>query len=1230
MDIAPLAKLTGLQSLSLSGGEGVTDIGPLAKLIELQSLDLSWCGQVTDISPLAKLSALKSLDLTGLRQITDIALLPKLISLQSLQLSGNDRITDIAQLAKLTGLQSLEISGGIDISVVAKLFALKSLDLSGNDQITDLAPLAKLSALQNLALAECTNITDIAPLVKLTELKSLDLSWSENISDIAPLAELTALQFLRLSGFKGIVDISPLAKLASLQSLDLCGCNQLVDISPLAHLSSLKSLDLSWCEQITDISPLAKLTSLQTLSLFDSSRLSLATARDLLAHRNLRELSLDYIDDSKLIFDFPRLTNLWGFEPIHVRNAPVELLEGSDFDNALGRLIPWQQDIEATGAAPNTELKLFVLGNGRVGKTQISRRLQGLGYDASVPSTHGVTLGRFEVLEAEGDHPAMQLNLWDFGGQDIYLGTHGLFLDDRAIYVLAWHPDHEDEREFFESGIPMRNRPLAYWLAYIRSLAGEDAPIIVVQTQCDEGDDEVSPPLPAEHGFVHLRNTACSARAGHGLERLWAEIRAAARLLRKRYAAVEIPQSWVEMEGLLRALRGEGGKTLAFEEFAALCAERNPQASPNIIAGFLHRAGQVFWREGAFGNDLVLDQAWALEGIYALLERNDVLPMIKERHGVFHIAQLQHKVWRDYGEDEQRLFLDMMKQCGACFPLDQDTYVAVELLPSERVVEADIGAVWRDAVPDALVELHYDFLHDGVIKNILSRIGAQAGPNGVYWNTGLCYYDRNAHGAVLIRALWDEGQSITRRGRIVVMVEGGQASRLARHLVASIESIRIGTIAQVEWLRGEKEAETHHRPEEHEMGQAPFSGIAPEAKDKSEGIPGSAILAVPRSSAQQNILLLATEWESRHGGLSTFNRELCLALARMGKTVCCIVPEASAEEIAQAQKGSVQLVKTDKVSLERKLPLPDGFNPDVIVGHGRITGGAAKAQHEDHYPHAKRIHFIHMSPGLIEWYKGKGDAAQQASEREKQELALAKGAQLVAAVGPLLFRETSTLIERLPQKERPQVCQFNPGFRQNDTRAVPASLHCLLVGRAEDEALKGVDIAACALQQVDEDELPHKPELIVRGAPDGEGTRLQYDLKERFKGLAVRVREYSEDREEVAGDYRSAALTLMPSRSEGFGLVALESLSWGTPVLISDKSGLAELLEGFLKPHELRHYVVDTPDDLEQAAMNWQEKISFQLSDIDAAIRRADKLGKILAEQLTWSKSCERLLKELG
>ncbi len=159
--------------------------------------------------------------------------------------------------------------------------------------------------------------------------------------------------------------------------------------------------------------------------------------------------------------------------------APNELGSKDAYsDNALPRIRAWQKDLQA-GEAPNSTIKIFFLGNGRVGKTQICRRLLGKPFDPSVPTTHGIDLAELRIVPASGSLPEIMARLWDFGGQSIYHGTHGLFIDDRAIYVLAWTPLYENTDEIEQDGIAMRNRRLRYWLEYVSSLAGQSAPVIV-------------------------------------------------------------------------------------------------------------------------------------------------------------------------------------------------------------------------------------------------------------------------------------------------------------------------------------------------------------------------------------------------------------------------------------------------------------------------------------------------------------------------------------------------------------------------------------------------------------------------------------------------------------------------------------------------------------------------------------------------------------------------------
>ncbi len=75
------------------------------------------------------------------------------------------------------------------------------------------------------------------------------------------------------------------------------------------------------------------------------------------------------------------------------------------------------------------------------------------------------------------------------------------------------------------------------------------------------------------------------------------------------------------------------------------------------------------------------------------------------------------------------------------------------------------------------------------------------------------------------------------------------------------------------------------------------------------------------ASGRPCVLAVATEWHSAHGGVSTFNRELCRAFAKEGYQVWCYVPEASANEIAQAkQNDSVTILSAPHECMPRLTP----------------------------------------------------------------------------------------------------------------------------------------------------------------------------------------------------------------------------------------------------------------------------------------------------------------------
>lgn len=816
-DLKPLASFSALQSLDLSNCSQLTDLEPLASLSALQILDLHWCQSLTNLKPLAGLSSLQRLDLSGCFQLTSLEHLANLPALQDLDLSTCGQITSLSPLVNLSELEALtlrECNQLVNLEPLSGLSALKSLDLSWATQITSLEPLANLSSLQSLHIEACYQLTCLKPLTNLSALQSLDLSRCRRITSLEPLAGLTALQKLHLNDCNQITSLEPLAGLTMLRTLSLNGCDWLTNLTPLIGFSSLQDLDLSNCHHLTSLEPLASLTGLQNLSLSGCHQItSLEPLADLIALHTLninhlrgrtinfksplqlKQLqkiqcngtNLDLRKPSRLFQDFARLLSLTASQ---FCGAPREL--GSDFSNCLPILDAWHSDLSSSGATPLNEIKLFILGNGSAGKTQIVRRLRHEDFDPAIPSTHGIAISRFPLLRAKAEHGDIFAKVWDFGGQDIYLGTHSLFLDDRAIYMLVWTPEKENDDEFEEAGVQIRNHRLDYWLDYVRSLVGTQAPIIVVQAQCDEESQKREPPLPATPEFKWIkRDVSCSAaNAENGMEELWPVLRKAARLLQERHGEVMLPASWTAVGDELRQLQEQGRKVLPYPEFLTLCEQRDIGA-PQTTLEYLHGSGAVFHAADVFGGDVVLDQAWALDGVYAVLHRASVLPVLKANKGRFTRELLGGLLWDgQYSVEDQDHFISLMQSCQVCFEIVKGDYITPDCLPERSEVVHSINAVWRGSEPDAKAELRYDFLHDGIKRGLLCALGTAAGLDAVYWRHGVCFYDTRAGVTVLVEC---QQNSNGRKGAIGIEVSGPEAQRYASTLLEAIRSgIRTG------------------------------------------------------------------------------------------------------------------------------------------------------------------------------------------------------------------------------------------------------------------------------------------------------------------------------------------------------------------------------------------------------------------------------------------------------
>ena len=723
-----LTALVNLTALNLEDNEiGDEGAQALSRLINLTTLDLSGNGIGEGAQALSSLVKLTTLDLFGNYIFDeDAQTLSGLVNLNTLNLGANEIGDEGAKsLARLINLTTLDLSGnGISAEgarALSGLVKLTSLNLSdnriGDEGARALSGLVRLTTL-NL---RGNGIGDegARALSGLVQLTSLDLSGN-GIGDEGAKALSGLVNLIELFLYENQIGdhgARALAGMLRLKKLDI-GSNSVSDLSPFLQLKELQELDCSQCHLKEAPPELWYLPSLMELILYEAT----------------------------------------------LPGVPKEVLSESLGDSCLERLRAHYRDLKG-GGSEITDFKLMLLGNGRVGKTQICRRLQDEDFDATVPSTHGVKIGAAPLTTP---HEPATLRIWDFGGQDIYHGTHALFLKSRAIFMLVWTPESEALHGHDHGGFTFRNQPLGYWLDYVREFGGKDTPVIMVQTQCDLPEQERLRP-PVDDGtldaFPFKKVVHYSARENRGRAALDEALAEAVQWLRRKQGIAVIGAGRAAVKSRLEEMYQEGKQLISQDVFLALSEEAGNVSSPPLLLDYLHNIGTVFYREGLFGDAIILDQAWALDAVYAVFDRESKAFRNIERYGGrFRRSDLAEWVWQKHSVEEQKLFLSFMQQCGICFIYRrgygniEDEYIAPDLLPRTRedpAIKEQLRQKWDERC-DAEATLTSTAAAE-LMRSLISRIGEQAGLAAEYWRDGFYFYDRETGARALVEQRYTEG-----------------------------------------------------------------------------------------------------------------------------------------------------------------------------------------------------------------------------------------------------------------------------------------------------------------------------------------------------------------------------------------------------------------------------------------------------------------------------------------
>ena len=379
------------------------------------------------------------------------------------------------------------------------------------------------------------------------------------------------------------------------------------------------------------------------------------------------------------------------------------------------------------------------------------------------------------------------------------------------------------------------------------------------------------------------------------------------------------------------------------------------------------------------------------------------------------------------------------------------------------------------------------------------------------------------------------------------------------------------------------------------------------------------------TSRKLRITLLSSEWRSTKGGLSTINRELAIQLAKHPSVeVSVYLPQCSEEDKRVAVRHNVHLIEAEKMPgydpVDWLSFLPKDHAVDCVIGHGAVLGRQVQGIQRDR-PHCKWIQVVHTAPEELGMYKGYEERISKGEEKHQVEVELCKLADQVVAVGRKLADAFSGYLRSCEKHQ--EVLNLTPGIFSEFADVKQASqeigsFSVLVFGRGdtEDFQLKGYDIAAQAIAELKDTTY----KLVFVGATGGEEEKVaDLLLKHGIDRSQLRVRRFDESREKLARLFCEVDLAIMPSRTEGFGLAALEALSAGLPVLVSANSGLGEALR---KVSYGSYSVVDSEDP-----KDWANGIRVaRQKDRKIRLDESKILSETYAKVYNWQDHCNRLV----
>ena len=378
--------------------------------------------------------------------------------------------------------------------------------------------------------------------------------------------------------------------------------------------------------------------------------------------KKLKVLRLNYNKINNIPESISNLSNL---TILVLSNNPLESPPIEVAEKGIEAIREYFRQLQEEGKDDIYEAKLLIVGEAGAGKTTLAKKIKNPNYqlDNNQKSTEGIDIIQWNF--PLDDEREFKVNIWDFGGQEIYHATHQFFLTKRSLYALVADTRKEDT-DFY------------YWLNVVELLS-DNSPLLIVKNEKQDRKREINDrALRGE--FDNLKETlATNLKTNRGLEDIITNIKHYISNL--PHIGTALPKTWVKVR---QTIENDARNYISLDEYLDICEENGFTLHQDTLqlSGYLHDLGVCLHfqdeEDSLLYKTVIIKPEWGTHAVYKVLDNKKVI----NNQGRFTRSDLKN-IWHEEKYVLMRgELLELMKKFQLCYTIleNEDTFIAPQLL----------------------------------------------------------------------------------------------------------------------------------------------------------------------------------------------------------------------------------------------------------------------------------------------------------------------------------------------------------------------------------------------------------------------------------------------------------------------------------------------------------------------------------------------------------------------